>query len=107
MSPNKCAIPLAIALALFSPARAEPAPGATYESIAALARKLSPEVAARALDTDAARARVDVAASMPDPVLRITSDELDRMSGPRQNKMIYSIEQDIPLWGKRTLRREA
>jgi outer membrane protein TolC len=98
---------LAIALALAVPAWAEQAPGATYESVAVMARKMSPDLAARALDADAARARVDVAGSLPDPILRITSDELDRMTGPRQNKMIYSVEQDIPLWGKRALRREA
>ena len=73
----------------------------------AIARELSPQLAARALDADAARARVKVAGSLPDPVLRITSDEIDLLSGPRQNKMLYSVEQEIPLWGKQTLRREA
>ena len=82
-------------------------PGATLESVLAIAQQLSPQLAARALEEAAARARVTVAKSWPDPLLRITSDEMDRLSGPRQNKMIYSIEQDIPLWGKRTLRREA
>jgi outer membrane protein TolC len=73
----------------------------------AIARQLSPQLTARALEEEAARARVNVAGSLPDPLLRITSDEIDRLSGPRQNKVIYSIEQDIPLWGKRMLRREA
>ena len=82
-------------------------PGATLDSVLAIARELSPQLAARALDADAARARVKVAGSLPDPVLRITSDEIDRLSGPRQNKMLYSVEQEIPLWGKQTLRREA
>ena len=82
-------------------------PGATLDSVLAIARELSPQLAARALDADAARARVKVAGSLPDPVLRITSDEIDRLSGPRQNKMLYSVEQEIPLWGKQKLRREA
>jgi outer membrane protein TolC len=88
-------------------AAAESLPGATLDSVLAIARELSPQLAARALDAEAARARVKVAGSLPDPVLRITSDEIDRLSGPRQNKMIYSVEQEIPLWGKQTLRREA
>jgi outer membrane protein, heavy metal efflux system len=82
-------------------------PGATLASVLTIARQLSPSLAARALDTEAARARVGVAGSLPDPTLRITSDEIDRLSGPRQNKMLYSVEQDIPLWGKRELRRHA
>jgi outer membrane protein, heavy metal efflux system len=86
---------------------ADALPGATLDSVLVIAKELSPQLAARALDQEAARARVKVAGSLPDPVLRITSDEIDRLSGPRQNKMIYSVEQEIPLWGKRTLRREA
>ena len=82
-------------------------PGATLNSVLAIARELSPQLAARALGEEAARARVKVAGALPDPVLRITSDEIDRLSGPRQNKMIYSLEQEFPLWGKQTLRREA
>jgi cobalt-zinc-cadmium efflux system outer membrane protein len=82
-------------------------PGGTVDSVLVIAKRLSPQLMARALDIDAARARVSVAGSLPDPTLRVTSDELDRMSGPRQNKMIYSVEQDIPLWGKRDLRRQA
>jgi cobalt-zinc-cadmium efflux system outer membrane protein len=94
-----------------TPHRTAPAPvalpGATLDSVLAIAQQLSPQLTARALEEEAARARVEVAGSLPDPLLRITSDEIDRLSGPRQNKMIYSIEQEIPLWGKRTLRREA
>jgi len=82
-------------------------PGATLESVLTIVRQLNPLLAARAIETDAARARVIAAGSLPDPTLRITSDEIDRMSGARQNKMIYSVEQDIPLWGKRDLRRQA
>ncbi len=80
------------------------APGATLEDVLAVARRLSPELAARALDTEAAQARVVIAGALPDPTVRITSDEIDRTSGPRQNKMIYSFEQEFPLWGKRDLR---
>jgi outer membrane protein TolC len=103
---------LALALAILTaPARADapvPAaavPGATLEEVLAIARHLSPDLAARALDTEAAQARVEIAGSLADPMLRITSDEIDRTSGPRQNKMYYTVEQEFPLWGKRDLKR--
>jgi cobalt-zinc-cadmium efflux system outer membrane protein len=82
------------------------APGATLDEVLAIARRLSPELAARALDTEAAQARVEIAGSLADPTLRITSDEIDRTSGPRQNKMFFTVEQEFPLWGKRDLRRD-
>ena len=102
------------ALAVFilaAPARAETpvslgAPGATLDEVLAIARRLSPDLAARALDTEAAQARVDIAGSLADPTLRITSDEIDRTSGPRQNKMLFTVEQEFPLWGKRDLKRD-
>jgi outer membrane protein TolC len=81
------------------------APGATLEEVLAIARRLSPELAARALDTEAAQARIEIAGSLADPTLRITSDEIDRTSGPRQNKMFFTVEQEFPLWGKRDLKR--
>src|SRR5436309_7899527 len=82
------------------------APGATLEEVLAMARRLSPDLAARALDTEAAQARVGIAGSLADPMLRITSDEIDRTSGPRQNKMFFTVEQEFPLWGKLDLRRD-
>src|SRR5215470_7779372 len=82
------------------------APGATLDEVLAIARHLSPDLAARALDTEAAQARVEIAGSLADPTLRITSDEIDRTSGPRQNKMLFTVEQEFPLWGKRDLRRD-
>src|SRR3984893_14592121 len=81
------------------------APGATLEEVLAIARRLSPDLAARALDTEAAQARAEIAGSLSDPTLRITSDEIDRTSGPRQNKMFFTVEQEFPLWGKRDLKR--
>jgi outer membrane protein TolC len=91
-------------------ARPEPAPaaapGATLDDVLAIARRLSPDLAARALDTEAALARVEIAGSLPDPMVRLTSDEIDRTRGPRQNKMIYGFEQEFPLWGKRDLKRD-
>jgi outer membrane protein TolC len=82
-------------------------PGATVGTVLTIARRLSPELAARALEVEAAQARVVIAGSWDDPTLRVTSDEIDRTAGPRQNKMIYSVEQEIPLWGKRDLKEDA
>src|SRR4051812_4009672 len=97
---------LLAAPALAEAPAARSAPGASLDEVMAIARRLSPELAARALDTEAAQARVAIAGSLADPMLRITSDEIDRTSGPRQNKMIYTVEQEFPLWGKLDLRRD-
>src|ERR1700756_3266939 len=107
------AVPLALLAIMLvaSPASADApvslaTPGATLDEVLTIARRLSPELAARALDTEAAQARVEIAGSLADPTLRITSDEIDRTSGPRQNKMFFTVEQEFPLWGKRDLRRD-
>src|SRR6266481_2013098 len=104
-------LPVLAIMLLAGPARADApvslvAPGATLEEVLAIARRLSPDLAARALDTEAAQARVAIAGSLADPTLRITSDEIDRTSGPRQNKMLFTVEQEFPLWGKLDLRRD-
>lgn len=82
-----------------------PPPGATVEALLEMARQLSPELAARTLEKDAAAARIDAAGALEDPMLRVTSDEDRDEHGGRINKMIYGIEQEIPLWGKRDLKR--
>ncbi|TMJ60090.1 MAG: TolC family protein [Alphaproteobacteria bacterium] len=106
-----CILPVLTIMLLSGPAVAEApvslaAPGATLDEVLAIARRLSPDLAARALDTEAAQARVAIAGSLGDPTLRITSDEIDRTSGPRQNKMFFTVEQEFPLWGKLDLRRD-
>jgi len=92
---------------LFAPTlvRAEDLPGATLESLIEVALKLSPEIAARNLDAAAAEARIEQAGALPDPSFTITSDEIDRTGGSRQNKFVFTLSQEIPLWGKRELRR--
>jgi cobalt-zinc-cadmium efflux system outer membrane protein len=113
-SPPPHATPMLMLLAILlaaEPALAEApvslaAPGATLEDVLTIARRLSPELATRALDTEAAQARVTIAGSLADPTLRITSDEIDRTGGPRQNKMLFTVEQEFPLWGKLDLRRD-
>lgn len=80
-------------------------PGATVQSVLALGRQLSSELRAMALDRDAAAARADAAGRLDDPNFKAMSDEADRTSGPRMNKMYYTVEQDFPLWGKLELRK--
>lgn len=84
----------------------ESRPGASLESVLVIARQLSPELTARGLETAAAQARVTIAGALPDPQIQVMSDDIDRDRGPRPNKMIYSFQQEIPLWGRRDLRRE-
>src|SRR5713226_1676014 len=88
-----CIMAALVVAMMVEQARSEPisngVPGATLDDVLAIARRLSPDLAARALDTEAALARVEIAGSLPDPMVRVTSDEIDRTRGPRQNKMIY------------------
>ncbi len=81
-------------------------PGASVDELLVMARQLNPELAAMALESEAALAKATAAGALDDPMFRITSDEVDRTGGNRINKMIYSVEQEFPLWGKRQLRRE-
>lgn len=81
--------------------------GATVDGLLAEATRLSPEIAARALDAAAAEAGVRVARSLPDPILRVTQDEIDVLHGQRRPKQIYAIEQEFPLWGKLGLKAAA
>ncbi len=81
--------------------------GATAEGLLAEARRLSPEIAARALDAAAAEAGARVAGALPDPTLRVTQDEIDVPGGVRRPKQVYAIEQEFPLWGKRELKAAA
>ena len=81
--------------------------GATVDGLLAEATRLSPEIAARALDAAAAEAGVRVARSLPDPILRVTRDEIDVLHGQRRPKRIYAIEQEFPLWGKLGLKAAA
>lgn len=98
------------ALALTGPLAAAPkttAPGTTVGELIALARQLSPELAAAALNAEAAIARITSAGALPDPTARVTADNLDQrnvsMNGRTTN---YRLMQEFPLWGKLDLRRD-
>jgi outer membrane protein TolC len=85
-------------------------PGASVESLLALAREMNPEVAARALEAEAALARVDGAGTLPDPMFRTEFKDIERTNDTylpeRSNRIEYWLEQEFPLWGKRGLRTE-
>ena len=72
-------------------------PGATVQELLALVRKFNPELAAAALDTEAAVAKIVPAGSLDDPMVNVTRDQgfLNTVS---------TISQDFPLWGKLGLR---
>jgi outer membrane protein TolC len=98
------------AFALIEPVVAAPkttAPGATVGELTALARQLSPDLAAAALSAEAAIARITSAGSLPDPTGRVTADNLDQrnmaMNGTTTQ---YRLMQEFPLWGKLDLRRD-
>jgi len=96
-------------LMLTGPAEAAPKgpPGATAGELIALARRLSPELAAAGLAAEAATARITSAGAMPDPTLRVDADNLDNrnisMNGPT---LTFRLMQEFPLWGKLDLKRD-
>jgi outer membrane protein TolC len=79
-------------------AASEAAPGATLDELMVLARRLNPELAARALDSEAAVAKASAAGALEDPMLNVSRDE-----GFRQT--LATVSQAFPLWGKRDLSR--
>src|SRR6266851_7109662 len=74
-------------------------PGATVDELLALVRGFNPEVAAAALEREAAVAKIYPAGALDDPMLNLSRD-----LGFRQT--MVTVAQEFPLWGKRELRRE-
>ncbi|MDR3435770.1 TolC family protein [Telmatospirillum sp.] len=81
------------------------------DHLIAIAKQMSPELAAAALESDAAAAKVAGADSLPDPKLQwqamdIPRDGSNYLPGrlPKTDK--FFLQQDFPLWGKRDLKRE-
>jgi outer membrane protein, heavy metal efflux system len=96
-------------LILTGPGEAAPKgpPGATAAELIALARRLSPELAAAGLAAEAATARITSAGALPDPTLRVDAENLDNrnisMNGPT---VTFRLMQEFPLWGKLDLKRD-
>ena len=97
------------ALAASSEAQ-EGIPGADVISIHLWLRAHSPELRARELEAQAADERIQPAGALPDPMLRLELNGIDR-NEPRLlpgqvGDTLYEVRQRFPLWGKRALARE-
>jgi outer membrane protein TolC len=77
---------------------AEPVPGATINELLARVRNLNPELAAAALEREAAVAKIYPAGALDDPMVNVSRDQ-----GFRQT--LFTASQEFPLWGKRDLRK--
>ena len=82
-----------------SPAAAgdQTVPGATVESVVAIAKRLNPTVAAASLDFDAAVHKIGTAGVLADPTLILEAWDVNRL-GVGQRR--FGIEQEFKLWGK-------
>lgn len=83
--------------------------GASVAELLALARAMNPELAAAALESDAASAGAQAADALPDPKLQVTFDEISQNGAGlpgRVGTVKYTLSQEIPWWGKRDLQRE-
>ncbi|MFP5469596.1 MAG: TolC family protein, partial [Alphaproteobacteria bacterium] len=80
-------------------------PGATVDELLVLARQLNPELAAKALESEAALARASAAGALDDPMFRVAGETV-RINGGGFSETTYMLEQGFPLWGKRRLRRQ-
>ncbi|MHB1207348.1 MAG: TolC family protein [Rhodospirillaceae bacterium] len=83
--------------------------GASADALVAQAQAMSPDLAAAALDAEAALRRAEGAGTLPDPTFRVQLKDVDRERGgvlpDRVNRIDYTVEQEFPLWGKRDLAR--
>src|SRR5713226_5560583 len=77
-------------------------PGATVESVVAIAKRLNPTVAAASLDFSAALHMVGAAGVLADPTLVLEAWDVNSL-GVGQRR--FGIEQELKLWGKYGLER--
>jgi outer membrane protein, heavy metal efflux system len=99
------AIGATTALLWLSPAEAgdRSLPGATVESVVAIAEKLNPTVAAASLDFSAALNMVGAAGVLDDPKLVLEAWDVNSL-GVGQRR--FGVEQDLKLWSKYGLERD-
>jgi outer membrane protein TolC len=108
----------ALAVLLSAPARAAEGgapPGATLESLLALARERHPELRAMQFEADAAAQRVGPAGALPDPMFQTElRDVTNEMAGgsfnllpARVGSTRYQVRQTFPAWGRRDAKRDA
>lgn len=100
---------LALGLAPMQASGAEAAPGRDLASIQRWLRDRNPELAALALEAEAAQERVYPAGALPDPMVGLTLRGIDPSEpwrGPSsQAGNLLEVRQRFPLWGKRELAR--
>src|SRR5258708_20984013 len=77
-------------------------PGATVESVVAIAKRLNPTVAAASLEFDAAVHKIGTAGVLADPTLILEAWDVNRQ-GVGQRRI--GLEQEVKLWGKYGLER--
>ncbi len=92
---------------------ADPLPGASVESLLAIAREGSPDVRMVRLEAEAARERIGPAGALPDPFLRVELENITRngtqgatLSPSNVGDTKYLLAQPLPFWGKRDLKRD-
>ncbi|MBF0627302.1 MAG: TolC family protein [Magnetococcales bacterium] len=82
--------------------------GGSVAELLELAKRMNPELAAAALERDAAKERVTGAGALPDPGFQLTVDEISRNNAglPGRGAVYkYTVQQELPAWGKREARR--
>lgn len=108
-----CTLAVVLASAVSAAHGADPAPGASVDSLLQLAKSANPEYAAMRHEADAAGERVGAAGALPDPRLRVELQDITM--GGEQNPTLspnrvgatkYQLMQDLPWLGKRELRRD-
>ncbi|HND13490.1 MAG TPA: TolC family protein, partial [Pseudomonadales bacterium] len=105
----KTALLALLLLAGHAGADTPPASSISYETLLALLGASHPEFRAMQAEADAAHEAIDAAAALPDPELKLELMDIhDADLRPDEvGTTRYTIEQRLPLWGKRRLRREA
>lgn len=104
---------LLVTLLVAAAAAAETPPGASVDSLLAMAREGSPDLRLARLEAEAAAERVGVAGALPDPILRLELENITRngsqgatLAPGRVGDTKYTLMQPLPFWGKRALRRD-
>jgi len=109
----------ALALALMSPATTHAQPqlealGATAQGLLDHALRNSPDIRAMRAEAAAAAQRVEPAAALPDPVVRVELMNANNYGNGNTPSLLpwrvgetkYTFMQSLPAWGKRELRRD-
>lgn len=85
-------------------------PGTSVDELLVMARAMNPELAAAALDAQAAQARIGTTGRYPDPMFRTEFEDItgkgNRYAPDTLGRVKYTVEQTIPLWGKLGLQRK-